>query len=204
MSKRYKELSDSHIQFIGEQRIYFVGTATEDSRINVSPKGMDSLRVLSSQRVAWLNVTGSGNETATHVQLTPRMTIMFCAFQGPPMILRLYGEAKVVHRNDPEWDELFPLFSPLAGARQIFDLQVDLVQVSCGMSVPYYQYEGDRDLLLNWAEKRGDEGLRQYWLEKNQESIDGAETHIAAKNIGGFPSSSVAPEDKRPTSESKV
>ena len=184
MGKSYKELSESHIRFIGEQRMYFVGTATEDSRVNVSPKGMDSLRVLGSRRVAWLNVTGSGNETAAHVQRSPRMTIMFCAFQGPPMILRLYGEAKAVHRNDPEWDELFPLFSPLAGARQIFDLQVDLVQSSCGMSVPYYQYEGDRDLLLNWAEKRGDEGVRQYWLEKNQVSIDGAETHIKAKNFG--------------------
>jgi hypothetical protein len=95
MAQRFNELSKRHIKFIAEQKIFFVGTATADSRVNVSPKGMDSLRILGNTRVAWLSVTGSGNESSAHVQQVPRMTIMFCAFDGPPLILRLYGSAKV-------------------------------------------------------------------------------------------------------------
>lgn len=142
---------------------------------------MDSLRVLSSTRVVWLNVTGSGNETSAHVQQNPRMTIMFCAFDGPPLILRLYGTAKVIHHDDPEWQMLFPLFKPLPGARQIFDLCVDLVQTSCGMAVPYYSYVGERELLSDWVIKKGDTGLKQYWEAKNQASIDGIPTQILGK-----------------------
>lgn len=100
MGKQYETLSERLIEFIEQQKIFFVGTATQDSRVNISPKGMDSLRVLNNSRVLWLNVTGSGNETAAHVQIDPRMTIMFCAFEGPPLILRLYGTAKVIHKND--------------------------------------------------------------------------------------------------------
>jgi hypothetical protein len=183
MGKHYEELSEKHTQFITEQKIFFVGTATADSRVNVSPKGMDSLRVLGKNRVAWLNVTGSGNETSAHIQLNSRMTIMFCAFEGAPLILRLYGTAKVVHKNDVEWNALFPLFEPLAGARQIFDLAIDLVQTSCGMAVPYYSYEGDRELLQDWAAKKGDEGLKMYWEEKNQISLDNIPTNIMTKSI---------------------
>ena len=182
MGQRFAELSDKHIQFIAEQRIFFVGTASADSRVNVSPKGMDSLRVLSSNRVVWLNVTGSGNETSAHVQQAPRMTILFCAFDGQPLILRLYGTAKVVHKSDPEWVNLVSLFKPLPGARQIFDVTLDLVQTSCGMSVPYYTYVGDRELLSDWAAKKGEEGLKRYWEEKNQLSIDGIPTNIVARN----------------------
>ena len=178
MAQRYDELSDTHIQFIGKQKIFFVGTATAESRVNVSPKGMDSLRVLSPRRVAWLNVTGSGNETSAHVQHHPRMTLMFCAFEGPPVILRLYGTATVVHQGDPEWCELVSSFAPLPGARQIFDVTLDLVQTSCGMAVPYLSYAGDRELLNEWAAKKGEEGLRQYWKEKNQLSLDGLPTNI--------------------------
>jgi len=182
MGQKFNELSDKHIQFIAEQKIFFVGTACTDSRVNVSPKGMDSLRVISSTRVAWLNVTGSGNETSAHVQQDPRMTIMLCAFDGPPLILRLYGTAKVYHQGDPEWSELFPLFQPLPGARQIFDVTLDLVQSSCGMAVPYLSYDGDREQLSDWATKKGDDGIKQYWEDKNQLSIDGAPTHIVAKS----------------------
>ena len=182
MGKQFTELSEKHIQFIAEQKIFFVGTATADSRVSVSPKGMDSFRVLGNSRIAWLNVTGSGNETSAHIQQDPRMTIMFCAFEGPPLVLRLYGAAKVIHKNDAEWNSLFTLFKPLPGARQIFDLTVDLVQTSCGMGVPYFSHLGDRELLSDWATKKGDEGLKQYWEEKNQMSIDGISTHIVAKN----------------------
>lgn len=182
MGQQFNALLDKHIAFIAEQKIFFVGTATEHSRVSVSPKGMDSLRVLSSNRVVWLNVTGSGNETAAHVQINPRMTIMLCAFDGNPLILRLYGSAKVVHPADSQWDELFALFTPLPGARQIFDLSIDLVQTSCGMAVPYLSYQGEREQLSDWAIKKGDEGLRRYWEEKNQTSIDGIPTHIVAKS----------------------
>jgi hypothetical protein len=182
MGQRFPELSERHVQFIERQRIFFVGTATADSRVNVSPKGMDALRVLGKSRVAWLNVTGSGNETAAHVQRQPRMTLMFAAFEGPPMILRLYGTAKAVHRGDPDWSTLYPLFKPLPGARQIFDMAVDLVQTSCGMAVPHYDYAGDRELLNDWATKKGEQGVRQYWKEKNATSLDGAPTDIVARS----------------------
>jgi hypothetical protein len=182
MGQHPTELSEAHIRFIQEQRMFFVGTATADSRVNVSPKGMDSFRVLSSRRVAWLNVTGSGNETAAHVQQSPRMTVMFCAFEGSPMILRIYGQAKAIHRGDTEWKTLFPLFQPLPGSRQIFDLEVELVHTSCGMGVPRYTFDGDRDDQNAWARKKGEEGVRRYWEEKNQTSIDGIPTHIVAKS----------------------
>jgi hypothetical protein len=182
MGKRYSELTDNDIQFIAGQKIFFVGTAAAEGRVSVSPKGLDSFRVLSRSRVVWLNVTGSGNETAAHVQQDPRMTIMFCAFEGAPLILRLYGTAKAVHRNDAEWNELFSLFEPLPGARQIFDLTVDLVQTSCGMGVPFYDYVGERGALNEWALKKGADGLKKYWEEKNQFGIDGAPTHIVDRN----------------------
>ncbi|MEQ1667037.1 MAG: pyridoxamine 5'-phosphate oxidase family protein [Sulfuriferula sp.] len=181
MGKQYTQLADTHIQFIAEQKIFFIGTATADSRVNVSPKGMDSLRVLSDTRVIWLNVTGSGNETSAHVQENPRITIMFCAFEGSPMILRLYGSTRVIHPYDPDWSSLFPLFNPLPGARQIFDVTIDLVQTSCGMGVPYFSYADDRTSLSNWAIAKGEAGLERYWIEKNQTSIDGIATHIIDK-----------------------
>jgi hypothetical protein len=182
MGKQYAALNDSHIKFIKTQKMFFVGTAAETGRVNVSPKGMDSFRVIDAQRVIWLNVTGSGNETSAHVQQNSRMTVMFCAFEGPPIILRLYGSAKVIHQNDNEWTNLFALLEPLPGARQIFDLSVEMVQTSCGMGVPYYDYSSNRELLNDWARKRTAEEIEQYWLDKNQHSIDGIPTQIAQKN----------------------
>jgi hypothetical protein len=183
MGQKYSEIPDKLKPFIEAQKIFFVGTATADSRINISPKGMDSLRVLDANRVVWLNVTGSGNETSAHVQESPRMTLMFAAFEGSPMILRIYGQAKVVHQNDPEWKELFSLFPPIPGARQVFDLTVDLVLTSCGMAVPYFDYVEEREQLKNWAIKKGEGGIEEYWEDKNQLSLDGAPTHIMDKNI---------------------
>ncbi len=182
MGQRYTELSDKLKQFIEAQKIFFVGTAAADGRVNISPKGMDSLRVLGKNRVVWLNVTGSGNETSAHVQENPRMTLMFAAFEGNPMILRLYGKAKVIHQTDPEWEVLLALFDPLPGTRQLFDLSIDLVQTSCGMAVPYFEYTGERDQLNAWANKKGEAGIRDYWNEKNQVSLDGKPTRIVEKN----------------------
>lgn len=183
MGRQYSDIPDRLQRFIGEQKIFFVATAGAGGRVNVSPKGMDTLRVLNGNRVVWLSVTGSGNETSAHVQELPRMTLMFCAFHGSPMILRLYGRARVIHMNDPEWDSLFTLFDPIPGARQIFDLSVDLVQTSCGMGVPLLDYAGDRDDLRDWAVKKGRAGLERYWEEKNQVSLDGRQTHILEKNL---------------------
>ncbi len=183
MGKQYDALSESQLEFIAAQKVFFVGTATADSRVNVSPKGMDSFRVLSSKRAVWLNLTGSGNETAAHVQQQPRMTIMFCAFDGAPLILRLYGTAKVIHQNDKEWPEFITHFKLLPGARQLFDLTIEMVQTSCGFGVPYLTYVDERPLLADWATKKGDAGLRRYWEEKNQLSLDNIPTHIIEKNV---------------------
>ncbi len=182
MAQRYSEISGKLKEFIENQRIYFVGTATADSRINISPKGMDSLRVIDKNRVIWLNVTGSGNETSGHIQESSRMTIMFTAFAGNPMILRLYGSAKVIHKSDSEWESLLSLFSPLPGARQIFDLDIDLVQTSCGIAVPFYDYAGEREQLNEWASKKGEKGIHEYWNRKNQITLDGKPTYIIEKN----------------------
>jgi hypothetical protein len=183
MAQQFDSLSDRLIEFIHQQHLFFVATATADSRVNISPKGMDSLRVLNSNQVIWLNVTGSGNETAAHIEHNPRMTLMFCAFEGKPLILRLYGQARAIHHKDPEWQSLYGLFDALPGARQIFILDIDLVQTSCGMAVPYLDYVGERELLNNWAERKGETGIKDYWREKNQCTVDGLETDIVKKNI---------------------
>ena len=183
MAQRYPDISDKLKLFIEEQKIFFVGTATADSRVNISPKGMDSLRVINKNRVLWLNVTGSGNESAAHIEEHNRITLMFAGFDGTPMILRLYGQARAVHKNDPQWPALLALFNPLPGSRQIFDLTVDLVQTSCGTAVPFFDYAGEREQLTEWANKKGEAGIKKYWQEKNQLSLDGKPTHIVFKNI---------------------
>ncbi|HEY8938997.1 MAG TPA: pyridoxamine 5'-phosphate oxidase family protein [Cellvibrio sp.] len=176
MGRRYAEIADPLKEFIAQQKIFFVGTATDNSRVNISPKGMDSLRVLDANRVIWLNVTGSGNETAAHLQTHPRMTLMFAAFEGAPMILRLYGTARAIHKHDSGWAELYAHFPDNVGARQIFDLSVDLVQTSCGMAVPFFEYVEEREQLNQWAVKKGEAAIHEYWKEKNQLSLDGEPT----------------------------
>jgi len=182
MGQQYPDLNEQHIQFISEQKIYFVGTAAESGSVNVSPKGGDSLRVINAKEIAWLNLTGSGNESASHVLQNPRMTVMFCSFEGKPLILRAYGNAKVVHKKDKDWDEYNSKFPHSVAARQIFVLDITLVQSSCGMSVPYFSYEGDRDDLAKWSEKQGTDGIEKYWVKKNQKSIDGFDTEILERN----------------------
>ncbi|TXF89428.1 pyridoxamine 5'-phosphate oxidase family protein [Neolewinella aurantiaca] len=178
MGKQLPQLNDRLTEFIGRQHLFFVATAPAEGRVNCSPKGMDSLRVLSPNRILWLNVTGSGNETAAHVLENERMTLMWCALTGPPLILRAYGKARAVHHGDSDWDELFSHFTPLPGARQIFDLTIDMVQTSCGMAVPLLEFNEDRKLLNNWAETKSKEELEAYWTEKNTLSIDGLPTGI--------------------------
>ncbi len=178
MAEQFSALEPEHIAFIEQQHIYFTATAGAEGYINLSPKGMDSLRVLDSNSVAWLNLTGSGNESAAHVRENGRMTIMFCSFEKKPLILRLYGSATVCHPRDGNWPELSALFPEHPGARQIFTLNVEMAQTSCGYAVPHFDFKKDRTMLSNWATARGDEGLRAYWEEKNTRSLDGKETGI--------------------------
>lgn len=178
MGQKFERLNDHHRGFIEAQKLFFVATAARDGHVNVSPKGLDSLRVLDASTVVWLNGTGSGNETAAHLLDLPRMTLMFCAFEGNPLILRLYGEAEVFHPRDPEWSEYLGLFPALESARQIFKLRIDLVQTSCGFGVPLFDFQGDRELMHTWADKKGPDGIQAYWEEKNQVSLDGQPTRI--------------------------
>ena len=175
MGKRYSEISPKLADFIADQKIFFVGTAAPTGRVNVSPKGMDTLRVLGPNKVVWLNLTGSGNETAAHLMENDRMTIMFCAFEGNPLILRLYGSARIYHHDLPQYKEYISLFPENVGSRQIIELAVDLVQTSCGFGVPVMDFNEERTLLKIWGEKKGPEGIKKYWQEKNSVSIDNRE-----------------------------
>ena len=141
MARFYPALEARHRDFIAAQKLFFTATGTSDSRLNLSPKGMDSLRVLSDRRVAYLDLTGSGNETAAHLKHDGRMTMMWCSFDADPLILRLYGHGHVVRRQDAAWAELHRHFAALPGERQIIVLDIDAVQTSCGYAVPMYTYD---------------------------------------------------------------
>ena len=176
MAKFYSDLDEKLIRFIEQQKMFFVATADAEGRVNLSPKGMDSLRVLGPRRIAWLNLTGSGNETAAHLLQLNRMTVMFCAFEGRSKILRLYGTAATRYPGDSGWDELAQKFPHYQGSRQIFDMQVESLQTSCGFGVPLYDYVGAREELRDWERRKGEEGIREYWKTRNALSIDGKPT----------------------------
>ena len=178
MAKKYDHISPALQEFIEAQKVFFVGTAMREGRINVSPKGMDTLRVVGPNRVVWLNLTGSGNETAAHLMESTRITIMFCAFEGKPLILRLYGQAQTYHERDPEFDELAALFPPMHATRQLVDVRIELVQTSCGFGVPLMDFVEERDTLITWAANRSKDRIRDYWAEKNTVSLDGHATNI--------------------------
>lgn len=178
MAQQFEAMTERHLAFIEKQHMFFVATAARDGRVNVSPKGLDSLRVLSPNQVVWLNGTGSGNETAAHLLDSPRITIMFCSFAREPLILRLYGTARAIHEPDDEWGTFIHLFPPMKGSRNIFVVDVDLVQTSCGYGVPHFEYTGQRELMDSWADKKGPDGLLTYQREKNVLSIDGFPTGL--------------------------
>ena len=180
----FDQLTDGHIDFIKNQKVFFVATAVEEGTINLSPKGLDSLRVVENNRILWMNLTGSGNETAAHVQENPRMTIMMNAFEGKPLILRIYGQARVIHHLDEDWQELVDLFPYSEGSRQIFDLNIEKVQTSCGWAVPEYEFKKHRNILDKSNKVAGERGIRRYWKKSNTKSLDGIDTHIVEKNIG--------------------
>ncbi|MCY7324172.1 MAG: pyridoxamine 5'-phosphate oxidase family protein [Phormidesmis sp. CAN_BIN36] len=181
MAKFYTELTEPLQKFIAEQQMFFTASAPTHGRVNLSPKGIDTFRCLDHQTVAYLDLTGSGNETSAHLIEKGRMTIMFCSFNQQPLILRLYGQGSVIRSRDLEWGNLDRLFFPTPGTRQIIRLSIESVQTSCGHGVPLYDYAGDRETLIRWAEKKGEDGLQQYWQEKNQVSIDGLPTHLLSE-----------------------
>ena len=178
MAKFSESLSENIISFIEAQKMFFTGTAPTNGRVNVSPKGMDTFRVLSSSKVAYLDLTGSGNETAGHINENGRLTIMFCSYDQKPLILTLYGEGSVVKRGDKEWESISKDFPDIPGSRQIIVLDVKSVQESCGFAVPFYEFKGERDVLANWAEKKGEDALKEYREKNNTVTIDGKETGL--------------------------
>jgi hypothetical protein len=181
MGKQFPSLDAGHRGFIARQRIFFAASAAPGARVNVSPRGTDAFAVIDERTVAYLDRTGSGAETAAHLKADGRLTIMFCAFDGPPTIMRLYGRGEILRRGSRDYAELlesaFGGAEPL-GARQIVKLHVDLVQTSCGYGVPLFDYRGERPSLDNWARSKGEDGLEAYRREENLVSIDGLPTGL--------------------------
>lgn len=178
MSKFYTEITPELKEFIAEQQMFFTATAAATGRINLSPKGIDTFRYLDERTVAYLDLTGSGNETAALLKADGRMTIMLCSFAGKPWILRLYGHGEVVQLDSDRGRELHSLFGSIPGERHIIELHVESAQTSCGMAVPLYEYQDQRDLLIDWAAKRGPEAMKEYRRQKNVTSIDGLPTGL--------------------------
>ena len=178
MAKIFSEISPELQAFILEQKLFFVGTAADKGQVNISPKGMDSFRVITPNKIVWLNLTGSGNETAAHLIKNNRMTILFCSFEEKPLILRLYGKAKIFHKRDEAYHNYIDLFPKNAGSRQIIVMEVEQVQTSCGYAVPFMEFKAERTQLNSWAEKQGEERIKNYWKDKNTKSIDDFETRI--------------------------
>ncbi|MEO6804041.1 MAG: pyridoxamine 5'-phosphate oxidase family protein [Granulicella sp.] len=187
MGKQFERIEPLHRAFIERQHIFFNASAIASGPVNVSPRDVASLRVLTENSVVYLDRTGSGNETAAHLLADGRLTLMFCAFEGPPLILRLYGEGRILHRHSVEYDALLASHfdnTETPGARQMVLLDVELVLTSCGFGVPLFEYVGERDQLVRWAESKGEEGLDDYRRQKNACSIDGLPTGLFEETVG--------------------
>lgn len=183
MAQRHENITDDLRNFIEAQHMFFVASAplAAAGHVNVSPKGLDCLRVLSPHRVAYLDLTGSGNETSAHLRENGRITLMFCAFQGAPRILRLFGQGRTVLPGDADWAQLQALFPQTPGARQVIVADIDIVQTACGFGVPLFEFGGQRDMLPKWAQARGAQGLATYREQKNLRSIDGLLTPLGER-----------------------
>ncbi|MEH6827214.1 pyridoxamine 5'-phosphate oxidase family protein [Parasphingorhabdus sp.] len=183
MADFFDSMTDKHIAFIAQQPMFFVATAAADGRINLSPKGYDSFRVLDANRVAYLDLGGSGNETHAHLVADGRITIMFNNFANPALIMRLYGTGRPVLPQDAGWDELAAHFDILPGTRQIFDIAVDNVQTSCGWGVPQMEMKAERETLVKYHRQADPEA----WMEKTAgrvKSIDGLPTRATDRYFG--------------------
>lgn len=175
MGKTYEQIDEKLATWIGEQHMFFVATAprSDDGLINCSPKGLDTFRILDTQTVAYLDLTGSGVETIAHLKENGRIVIMFCAFTGAPNIVRFHGKGTVLEPTHPDFADLLPLFPALPGVRSIIRVAVQRVSDSCGFAVPRYRYEAERDALTKYAENKGPAGMAAYRAKNNQQSIDG-------------------------------
>ncbi len=175
MGKVYEAIDGHLAAFISAQHVFFVGTAPSggEGHVNVSPKGMDSFRILDPTTVAYLDLTGSGVETIAHLRDNGRITLLFCAFEGPPKIVRLYGRGESVLPGAAAFADLAAQFPALPGRRSVIRVRLDRVSDSCGYAVPTYRYAGERDQLVAWAERKGAGGLDAYRRERNARSIDG-------------------------------
>lgn len=179
MAKQFESIDARLNDFIARQHIFFTASATGDSRVNVSPRETGCLRVIDATTVVYLDRTGSGNETAAHLRADGRLTFMFCAVEGPPMILRLYGRGRTIVRGDSDYESILTSHyggREPSGARQIIWLDVDLVQTSCGFGVPFFDYKAERTSLDQWTNAKGSDGIEIYRREKNAYSIDGLST----------------------------
>src|SRR5438067_429610 len=175
MSKVYDAITPELADWLNQQRMFFVATAplAGDGLVNCSPKGMDTFRILGPREVAYLDLTGSGIETVAHLQENGRIVLMFCAFVGPPKIVRLHGTGEAITACSPEYDALRARFPAHAGARAILRVRLTRISDSCGYAVPRYEYVEERDTLARWSESKGTDGLTRYRQEKNAYSLDG-------------------------------
>ena len=175
MGKQYNEITPELSEWVKKQHMFFVASAplAEDGHINCSPKGLDSLRILGPNSVAYLDITGSGAETIAHLRENGRIVIMFCSFEGSPKIVRFHGKGEAILPSSPKWASLQGLYPDYPGIRSVILVEVTRVSDSCGFGVPYFEFVGERDSMQRWAETKGDEGLARYRNEKNASSIDG-------------------------------
>ncbi|MEM6612991.1 MAG: pyridoxamine 5'-phosphate oxidase family protein [Cyanobacteria bacterium P01_C01_bin.72] len=178
MAELYSRLTSKLTTFIQKQKIFFTATAPHSGRINLSPKGIDTFRCIDRQTVAYLDLTGSGNETAAHLHENGRMTVMFCSFDKNPLILRLYGRGEVIKKESLRFAELHSQFPKTSGERQIILLNIESAQTSCGYGVPVYEFKEERKTLIDWASKKGRSGIKKYQQKNNLESIDGLPTKL--------------------------
>ncbi len=178
MAEFFDHIPEKLQAFIAEQKLFFIATAASSGRISLSPKGMDTFRCLGAHQAAYLDLTGSGNETAAYLKADGRATIMFCSFDHRALILRLYGKGRAIQPGASGWDALTGKFPAIPGARQIMLFDIDSVQTSCGYAVPEYELKQERDVLLKWAEKKSPEELADYQRQKNAVSIDGFDTGL--------------------------
>ena len=174
MGKTYKEIDRKSANWIEEQRMFFVATApiSGEGLVNLSPKGLDSFRILDPHTVAYLDLTGSGIETIAHVKENARITIMFCSFEGPPKILRIYGQGEIIEKSNPRFSTLISKFIKFKSARAIIVINIKRVANSCGFGIPIYHFQQQRDTLINWAENKGEKGINAYHKEHNEQSLD--------------------------------
>lgn len=184
MGKLHDSIKPAHKEFIEQQHIFFVSTAplSEDGRVNVSPKGLNCFKVLTENKIGYMDLISGGNETSAHILENGRITIMFCSFEGSPNILRLYGKGFTVLPGSIEWEQYAPHFKIFPSTRQLIIANIDLVQTSCGFGVPLYSYSGEREIHFEWAENKGADGLQEYVQQNNLKSLDGLPSAIGLAN----------------------